>query len=295
MKTLISLIGEQPIPNLLPVLHLKPEQNILFYSDLTDTAARKLQKLLNIPDKDKVKIDAYDIDTTRNKVLSKIDDTNDTTLNITGGTKLMSLALFQAALEKKIKFVYLQSEENQNILFNYDINENGITCNKTVLPELISVDLYLKAHLFEYSNLSVEKGSGYDFENLICKTLRENDFEVIQNIKPKGEGNKLEIDAVIRRKGTNNVGICEIKTGDAKEEGPKKGIDQLGLASQREYLGTYTKRFLITSRMLSKEIKELAKAHKVIIIDGIEQKRNNNELTNESIFKLVQRIKEKLS
>ncbi len=293
MKTLISLIGEQPMPNLLPILHINPDKNVLLYSDLTETAARKLEKLLT--NSEKVKIDAYDIDSIKNKVLSKIQNSDDIILNITGGTKIMSLALFQAALDKKIKFVYFQSEKNQSVLFNYIFENENIVCTKNVLPELIDNDLYLKAHLFDYKLAQSEKGTGADFENLICKTLRSSGFEVLQNIKPVGEGNQLEIDAVIRYNGSNNVGIAEIKIGDNEERNPKKGIDQLALAGQREYLGIYTHRFLITSRQLSKHIKDLAIAHKIIIIDGIEQNRNNPELTPESKNKLIQRIKDKLS
>ena len=33
---MLSLIGEQPIPNLLPLRHQPPEVAVLVYSDLTD-------------------------------------------------------------------------------------------------------------------------------------------------------------------------------------------------------------------------------------------------------------------
>lgn len=292
MKTLISLIGEQPMPNLLPILFFKPDKNILLYSDLTESGARKLEKLLS--NSDKAKVDAYDIDSIKKQVLVKIQDSDDFIFNITGGTKLMSLALFQVALERKIKFIYFQSEENQSVIFDYNVTENGLSYNKITLSELLNNELYLKAHLFDFTVTKTEKSSGADFENLICQTLKTNGFEVLQNIKPVGEGNQLEIDAVLRLKGSNNVGIAEIKVGDAAGEGPKKGIDQLALASQREYLGTYTKRFLITSRELQKPIKDLAKAHKINIIDGIETERQRNSLTRLSEQKLIDRIKEKL-
>jgi hypothetical protein len=43
---LISLIGEQPIPNLLPLRHQPPEVAVLVYSDFTEKAAHRLAKLL---------------------------------------------------------------------------------------------------------------------------------------------------------------------------------------------------------------------------------------------------------
>lgn len=69
----------------------------------------------------------------------------------------------------------------------------------------------------------------------------------------------------------------------------------MALAGQREYLGTYTNRFLITQSILSKQIKELARAHHIIVIDEILQNRNDNNLTETSKLKLIQRITEKLT
>ena len=43
---LLSLIGEQPIPNLLPILHFAPSSVALAYSDFTEEAAERLKKLL---------------------------------------------------------------------------------------------------------------------------------------------------------------------------------------------------------------------------------------------------------
>lgn len=295
MKTLISLIGEQPIPNLLPILYLKPDNNMILFTDTTESTAKRIERL--IPACSKHKTVPYDIQEIKNTIYNLLNESDQFIFNITGGTKVMSAALFQIAIERKADSVYLQSEGNYNSLFNYKVKTDGsIKAEKIILPELIDIDLYLKAHLPDYvADKSLESGSGFEFEKTILALLRSNNFEVIPNIKPKGEGNKLEIDAVIRVKGTNNVGIAEIKIGDKAEEGPKKGIDQLALASQREYLGIYTKRFLITERELKKDIKELAWKHQIIIIDNIERQRNNNELTPDSKIRLLQRIKEKLS
>jgi len=289
MVTLISLIGEQPIPNLLPIIYLKPEENVLLYSNKTENAAKRLEKLIQV--KNKVPIDPYDIDKIMSAVNSKIDKNAKWIFNITGGTKVMSVALFKIALDKKVDFVYLQSEGNQSLLFKYSFHNSNIIVIQETMPELINVDTYLKAHIFDYQiDNRITKGT--QFENLIAEVLSNNHFEVVQNVRPKGEGSQLEIDLVFRLKGTNNVAIAEIKTG---VEGPKKGIDQLALAAQREYLGIYTKRFLITSSEQLKRIKDLASAHGIIVVDGININKQNNTLTEESKQKLINRIKEKLT
>jgi len=164
---------------------------------------------------------------------------------------------------------------------------------RIIVPELIDIDLYLKAHLIDYQ-IFPQNEVGTNLENAIANALIRNNFEVLQNVKPVGEGNQLEIDLVFRLKNTNNVALAEIKTGDAREEGPKRGIDQLALASQREYLGTYAKRFLITSRQLSKQLRELALAHKINIIDNIELDRNRLKLTEDSEQRLIKNLLEKL-
>ncbi len=290
--TLINLIGEQPVPNLLVIKHMQPSENILLYSDTTEKTAKRLERLVQV--KKKIKTDPYDIDKIVSETISFLESDNKLVFNITGGTKIMSAALFKIALEKKADFVYLQSEGNQSLLFKYTFQDMNIVVSKEYLPELIDNDTYLKAHINDYY-IDNSITSGSDFENSVANALKENNFEILQNIRPKGEGNQLEIDLLLRIKGTNNVAIAEIKTGDEEEEGPKKGIEQLALAGQREYLGIYTKRFLITQRILSKQIKELALAHKIIIIDELQYDFKRKVISEESKKKLIERITEKLT
>jgi hypothetical protein len=297
MTTLINLIGEQPIPNLLSVLYLKPDETKILFSSTTEKVARRIERL--IPNCSKHIIEPYNIQEIKSSLDSILEKEKRYIVNITGGTKIMSLALYEAAVARRADFVYLQSEGNQSILFVYSFDQNSKLHHKEILlPELITIDTYLRAHLSEYTfseDNPHANPSGFEFEKKITNHLTSNGFEVLSNIRPKGEGNQLEIDLVLRLRGTNNVGIAEVKLGDKKEEGPKKGIEQLALASQREYLGTYTQRFLITSRILSPKIKELAIAHKIIIIDEIEETRNGTDLTDDAKRKLITRLKEKLS
>jgi hypothetical protein len=289
---LINLIGEQPIPNLIPILYFKPDRVINIFSNTTESVRRKIE--LIYPNSEPLNVDAYNFNEIKERIKGKIQGISDSFLfNITGATKIMSLALYEVAKENKSDFIYLQSEGNQSIIYKYSFNNFDIISERIIVPELIDIDLYLKAHLIDYQ-IFPQNEVGTNLENAIANALIRNNFEVLQNVKPVGEGNQLEIDLVFRLKNTNNVALAEIKTGDAREEGPKRGIDQLALAGQREYLGTYAKRFLITSRQLSKQLRELALAHKINIIDNIELDRNRLKLTEDSEQRLIKTLLEKL-
>ncbi len=295
MKVLINLIGEQPIPNLLPILFFKPDKTIILYSEKTAKVARRIKRLSKA-NCEKFEIDAYDLNSINEVLKNIVSKENDYIFNITGGTKLMSVALFNFAAQLNSQIVYLKSENNKNLIYFLKLNDVGdIDFNVQELPELLNVDIYLKAHLLDYliAPKRFENSLGFVFEDAVVNSLRKNNFEVIQSVKPMGEGQQVEIDAVFRLKGTNNVAIAEIKLGDYKMERPKKGIDQLSTAGSREYLGIYTKKFLITRRKLLGNIKKAAKAHNIIVIDGIRLNKQN-KITEDSERYLIQKISENL-
>lgn len=295
MATLVNIIGEQPIPNMLPNLYLNPDKNIFLFTDTTEKIAARLNKL--VLNSKIIRVYSYDYNSFSQKLEEVLAENENYIFNITGGTKIMSIALFNYAKKIRSQVVYLQSEETRTKLFFYDFSDDGlINISSKIIPELMDIDLFLKIHLPGYEvNTNFDKhDSGFKYENAIVKALQKNDFEVLPSVKPRGEGNQLEIDAVIRLKGTNKFGIAEIKIGDKREEGPKKGIDQLALAGSREYLGTYTKRFLITERILSKHIKELALAHNIVVVDDIKTNPNTSLLELDSKNKLIERLKEKM-
>ena len=287
---------------MLPLLYIKPDSLFILYTDTTAKQERNLSRIIsekNLVHEEinKLKITPYGLEENITKLkslfLNKKED--ELIFNITGGTKIMSIALFEIAQQMKSDIVYLQSEGSQSILYRYTYKETGYSEEKITLGELIDLDLYLTSHIGYYGKRERVDGVGGLFEKAISDALKQNGFEVLESIEPHKEGKQLEIDLVLRLKGTNNVAIAEVKGGDKSEEGPKKGIEQLALAGQRDYLGIYTKRFLIISRRLSKPIRELAQAHKIIIIDEIETERSGLVLTEKSKNKLLQAIKEKLN
>ena len=301
MSTMIALVGEQPMPILLPARSLKPQEAILVCTKGairgTEHVAKRLMKL--IPQSSALIVSPYEFDSTFEKLQDITKDKSDLIFNLTGGTKMMALAAFGlAASQPNSRFIYLQSEGHTSLLFSYRFEAGSPIFEKKERLEtqqgdapLITIADYLKAHLpgFRLEDFSADEGG--DFEKRIYSALKD-EFEVLTGVRPEGVADQIEIDLVIRC--GNQVAIAEIKLGDARGEGPKKGLDQLAMAGRREYLGTYTTKFLITGRQLSqssrKQIHTLAQDANINIIEPSGKFWDNRRDTK----RLVQTVKEKL-
>jgi hypothetical protein len=153
---LITLVGEQPLPALLVGRHLQPDRTFLVCTDRTEGVARRLKSL--VPQGELLRIDvAFRID----RVLAELADTPlpagaRVTFDGTGGTKPMSLALYNlaalsAASEADAEFVYLQTARGRSTLHTYHFPERGgLPEHHTAEPlrsDLLTLNLYLQAHL----------------------------------------------------------------------------------------------------------------------------------------------------
>ncbi len=268
MTTIISLIGEQNLPNLLPILHLKPERVILVYTDLTEKTAVRLTKLIQDQvEVTQVQVDAYNIEETKEKLATAVSTSapSELIVNFTGGTKMMSLAAYQTAADLQAPLLYLQSQGNKSLLYRYE-PENGRYTSPTAqtLPSLITIDQYLQAHLDGYQITGINNSShrGYQFERAVQAALQTAVDETIAGVKRR---NTIDIDFVVRC--GNIIGIIETKTGLKK---PKAGIDQLNTAGGRAYLGTYTKKFFVCDQVWGSnldDLKQIAADRKIEIIE----------------------------
>lgn len=268
---LISLIGEQPIPNLLPILYLWPQEVVLIHTSTTKTATERIADIARARIGcriDVLETDPYDIAMQLQAIRQAA--TGKVIFNITGGTKMMSLAAYEVAGHEGADFVYLQSERGETKLLRYGFDTGAPALKSSeAIPELIKIDDYLRAHCsgYEVRGFSKdERGALTDgglFERSVHAVLSKH-FEVLAGVAPKGAGNQIEIDLVIRR--ANTVGIAELKLGGSGDR-PKQGIDQLNTAAGREYLGTKTVKFLILANRLNRGNRELAKARNVIVIE----------------------------
>ncbi len=110
-------------------------------------------------------------------------------------------------------------------------------------------------------------------------------------MRPEGVANQIEIDLVIRV--GNQVGVAEVKLGGGAER-PKQGIDQLSTAASREYLGTYTARFLITANPLARSVLQLAKEKQVTVVT-LTDYRLGELLTPADKQRLIQAVRQRLA
>ncbi len=288
---MICLIGEQPAPNILPIRACKPREVCLIYTERTERVSKNLAKLLK--QECRLQIPAYNVVKIYEELAAFVKSQNwaaqDLLFNVTGGTKPMSLAAFQLAQELGARVVYLESEGGKSRLDFYGFLSSrevqyleGITVH-----DLLSINDYLSIHgLGAYT----QKVGSNDFEDAVATKLRTEGLEVLSDVRFTAFP-ALELDLVIRL--GNQFGIAELKTGDAATK--KESIDQLNSATAREFLGTYTKRFLIIDREYGARGNnaELARAYNINVI-ALTDPLYNGQLSASDQQKLVETVKKAL-
>jgi hypothetical protein len=268
---LVSLVGEQPIPNLLPILYLQPAVAVLVHSGLTRPAADRLSSLLpaccgscawQVDD-------PYDIERIRADLSERLAgegwSAGDLVFNLTGGTKPMSFAAYLVASGLRASFVYLQTEGKQSRLYHYAFDTSGAPCPPEwkPLPVLLDIDTYLRVFVKAYQVTGYANAEdGGLFERAIHEALMPPVVdEILVGVKLLGA---VDVDFVVRC--GNQIGIIEAKTG----KGVKKGIDQLNTAGGQRYLGTYTEKVLVSDQHWDRtrsNLRELAEARRVEVIE----------------------------
>lgn len=282
-QVMVCLVGEQPVPNLLPIRHCQPQEVVLAYSSTTKCVSNNLEQLLkgefSVVSHE---VPPYDIVAAQKELAEYLSQNRwqetDLLFNLTGGTKPMSLAAFRVAQEKVAPIVYLQSEGGESVLYRYTFDDSGLSLQeRIILDELLTIGDYLSAHgLGNYQRRSETD----QFQQIVFQALQPHVSEILPGVSVGA----LEIDLLIRC--GNQVGVAEVKSGKAAER--KNSIDQLSTASQREFLGTYTKRFLILSRLLGTNNRALAEAHGHIIIELLDD--HSGGLSKKDQTRLVETV-----
>lgn len=143
---MICLVSRQTLPNIIPVLQLKPDKVVL----LTTTEEKKSATILTSFFKSRYYdyeiiegVDAFNVDLLEEKVetlLSKYSK-DSITLNITGGTKLMALAAFGVCQRANIEILYCNTIEG-NILY--------LSPNRKSIPlrDVLSIQDFLESYGF---------------------------------------------------------------------------------------------------------------------------------------------------
>lgn len=297
MTVLINLVGEQPVPNLLVTRYEKPEGTVLVSTERTRGVARRLERLLRpeITVEHLEIADPFDIPrirgVLREHLASRGEPPEGWVFNLTGGTKPMSFAAYQLAIEQQAPFVYLQSEGKRSRLYRYEPRQGEYhKAADELLPELITLDDYLRAHVGDYTLKPSRSNLGDQFEQALAEALKEVGLEVKVGVTLSGA---LEVDLVVRHE--NQVGVIQAKTGKAACK--KDGLDQLNAACDQRVLGTYTAKILAINQRWDKtrsNLKELAQAWRICVIELPSFTREHPRLSPEDRKHLQEQVLEAL-
>lgn len=266
-KVMVSLVGEQPIPNLIPARYYAQAHQVdkVVFVYTTRTSAVKDRMKLLFSCVDEMLVDAYDIGDIEKKVTEWIttQQHSDVIFNLTGGTKPMMLAAYRLAERLKRPFIYFQTEGRQSRIYHYGFTDDiqPTLVEDITVPGIISIREYVQAHAGTFMEEDYPKNEGGLFEEAVCDVLKDHVDEIAHSVKI---GGALDID-IIPRIG-NRVGVVEAKKGSVV----KKGIDQLNTAAGREYFGIYTSKFLVMGESWNQthsNLRELAEARNITVIE----------------------------
>lgn len=285
MKVMISLIGEQPAPNLLPVRHYRPEHVVLVYTKRTEKIRDRLNQLIRA-DVYPLEVSPYAIDEISDQleryVLEREWDVSDLLFNVTGGTKPMALAATMVAQRIGAPIIYFQSEGKYSRIYKYNFYNDQNSIKPAGIVEVdstISLDDYLTLYLGDYDTGEPR----HPLETAVRDVLEATPLidEVFTSIKPASQP-ALEVDLIIRC--GNQIGVGEIKM-----KGAKAGIDQLAAVTDQRYLGTYVAKFLISGESLHHNNRHLAQAYNIMVIElkSFAEMQQLNEIDRDSLARTI--------
>lgn len=247
-ETLILLAGEQAAPNLIPARYFQPRKVFILHSKFPRSAsmAENLEMLLKDMDPHLETVDDYDVGKIRERVEAVIGGLSSVVVNVTGGTKPMSLGALEAARGRGAQAVYVRSQGSKTEVDLYDLGRDGSTnIRETIsLDGTISLNDYLVSYFGKRWSASGFGGDkdGLAFERAIHEVLTEGVDEVVSGWRDSS--NQVEIDFVVRC--NNQIGLIEAKTG--KGGSSMKDVKQLALSGGQRFFGTYVKRMLVVDK-----------------------------------------------
>jgi hypothetical protein len=292
MSVMISLVGEQPAPNVLPVRYFAPDQVALVCTDRTLKQAKQTAKMIG----DKIvrpfcETEAYRLELIRAKLERYITDhgwvKTDLLFNLTGGTKTMVIAALEIARRLNVQTFYYQTEDNQSLIHPYRFCEGNLICETPISVEAtLTIDEFLRLYIARYKLGDFKN----DFERKVAEVLMTlgPGYEFLPNAILTGVGPNVEVDGVLRH--GNTFAVIEAKLHAKKSE----GIDQLRSVTDQRTLGTYTKRFLISADELHSNDQELAAAYRITVVVLPSGRHDAEMFSNEDAQRLIKAIRKEM-
>ena len=284
---LLSMLGEQPAPNLLPLWNsseytatqFAATQSTLPVAEMLSAAIRQDPALQKLEVLEPLVLDAYDIQKSRTALVEALNQyqkaERPARLNFTGGTKIMSLSALQAAFGTGTPLLYVASERSQILHFHSD----GSEYRTETIQVKVSVAQYLRAHGLEnspnqnfreesYSDLRPRK-EGDDLEEFIYQQLlHSNQFDDVQRgifIRKKTQQGEVKNELDVLATLNGRLVVCSCKSGKIEND----DLYELASLSQRERAGIYCgKVFAGAMNEFPPAFRDRAQSWKIQLIDG---------------------------
>ena len=287
MTLLLSLVGEQPIPNLLPLWQFPEYDQVCFAA--TRVTLPVVQQMQSVAQSDPglrhvhllppLQLPAYHWQEAQESIFDflaeRMEQGQMVEINLTGGTKLMSLAAMRAADVLSIPVLYVSTQTGEMIRIAPG------TQAETRLPisVQISVAQYLAAHGFESSlhpnfredlaPYSPPKEGDALEERVASLASRSGFFDDVQRglfIRKMDDRLQVrnELDVLVTRNG--RLAACSCKSGKNVN---KDAIYELSSLFSRELAGIYCGKVLVIDQPeLPKSLSERARLEKVRLVYG---------------------------
>ena len=256
---LLSFLGEQPMPALLPLWATEDYDTTgLIPSERTEDLARIVSSfILTDGDLRDIKvlpyfiISPYDLELAEKVIRNQIQSLQlifgkEICLNLTGGTKMMSIAGMLAAMALNCSMIYVATEKNEII----HLSPGEILSHSVPLEVSISIDQYFGAHGIETSlqqNFNNQAPcaerppkEGDDLEAFVYQLAVESGyFDDVQRGIFIRKGSQLEqpmireLDVIVIKNG--RLAVCSCKSGRYSPE----YLAELEALTAREKFGIY--------------------------------------------------------
>lgn len=266
---MLVLAGEQAAPNLLPARHFGPSKVVILHTDLAQSkrSANNLALRLDGMAPEPRLVEAYDPARAMDTVLALLKEFPGASINITGGTKPMSLAALLTAREVGAPVFYVRSQDAKTKVDFYAFDSMGRPTNcgePIVIPDTITIDDYLTIYFGkDYCFTGFGPGQGEAFERAIFEALKP----AVDEIKAgwKHASGSVDVDLVLRC--NNQIGVVEVKTGGKANS--TDGIKQLTVAGGQRFFGTYVRRVLVIERSWTEKNnnRALAEALGIVLVE----------------------------
>lgn len=275
---LVSLVGEQPIPNLLPLWQFSEFTRTQFaatratreHADRLRQAIAADASLKRVEVLPPLIIEPYDLQKSRLTLAQAmgrhLEQGESVCLNLTAGTKLMSLAALQAAYGTGITLLYVAAETVQFIFLRSD----GAEFERQPIEVSVSVEQYLRAYGFEVSpeHSFRPPRAGDALEEEVERRLKESKvFDDVQRnvlicrVQEQGEV-KNELDVAATRNG--HLAVCSCK---AVNHLSRDSLYELSSVMRREYAGIYCGKVLATTAEVTDGLRERARLWGIELVD----------------------------